>query len=128
MAARRLIPLVASVGSEPERILGNLTAATTDSTPITETVFAAQFARARRVDDLWWDELDVLHEQAMDDHVENQLDSDGIDEDEAMPEDDSSNESGYSWPTHDSVRRFFSWSPQQTWEMKARTSNRGQMQ
>lgn len=46
-------------------------AATADSTPMVETDFAAQSGRARHVDDLWRAHIDVLLEQAVDEHVED---------------------------------------------------------
>lgn len=67
--------------------------------------FAALFVRAKCVDDLWQDKLVVLPEKAMEDHVEQELHSEGLDEEEPMTENESSNESVYSGPTHDDVRR-----------------------
>lgn len=65
--------------SEPERIIRNRKADTADSTPWSEVDFAAQFARTSRVDSLWRDDLDVLPEQSVDEHAEDDSHYEGID-------------------------------------------------
>lgn len=60
MSTRSQTPLVIPIGIELERILRNSKAATADSKSINEANFAAKFAQACRVDDLWRGNLDVL--------------------------------------------------------------------
>lgn len=44
--------------------------------------------------------------QGVDDHVEDEPNMEGINADEPMPENESSNKSGYSGPTFDDVCRM----------------------
>lgn len=69
--------------------------------PINETDLAAQIARAHLVADLWQDNPDVLPEKVVDNHKEDEPHNDGINKEEAMPENESTNESGSSDSTHD---------------------------
>lgn len=57
------------VHGEPGRILQNPEMTTADSRPIIETALAAQLAEARPVDKLCRDSLDLLPEQAVNEHV-----------------------------------------------------------
>lgn len=106
MTTRSCNPQIGPVGSEPERILWISRAATVASTPIVETDFAAQFTWARCVEVILRDILNVLSEQAVDDHVEDDPHYESIVEEEPMPENELSNESGYSGPTYDDVGRL----------------------
>lgn len=95
-----------TVSTEPKRILTNSGTATADSTPITEADFAAHFARARRTDDLWSEEFEILPEQAVDNNVEDKLHNDGIEKEQKMLENESSNKSDYNGPTLDDGHRL----------------------
>lgn len=64
----------------------------------------AQFAQDRFVGDLQRDDLNELPEQVVNNHVGGEPHNDRIDEKRRMPQDESSNESGYSRPSHDHVR------------------------
>lgn len=63
-------PHVRSVVSEQERIVRNWRAAPTDIIRINEAEFVVQFARACRVNDFYPNELNVLHEQAVNRYTE----------------------------------------------------------
>lgn len=91
------------VSHEPERILWNSTAPTADGTGTDEAHFVARFVWARLVEDLWRDNLYILPKQTVDDHVDHQPHNKGIDEEETMPENNSSIPSGYNRSTHDDV-------------------------
>lgn len=71
-------------------------AATSDSIPIHIDYYAAQFAKSRRVDGIWWIEVDVRPEQVVDDRVEGERHSETIDKEESIPGNDSNNLSGSS--------------------------------
>lgn len=68
------------VGSEPKRIIKTFKANIVHSVPKDETDVAAQFARARHVDDSWLGETDVLPKRAGDDHVDDEPHENGMDE------------------------------------------------
>lgn len=73
------------VGSDLERILWNLRAAIADRTYVYNSNFTAQFPPARRVEDVWQDNLDILLEQPVDDHVSDKPHNNGISEEESKP-------------------------------------------
>lgn len=75
---------VNSVETEPERILRNSRATTADSSPINEIDFLTHFTRISRVDDLWSDNLNILPEKAVRNHVENKNRGEGIKNEKAM--------------------------------------------
>lgn len=81
-------------------------AATADSTSINETDFGAERARARRLNDSQRNELNVLAKQAVNDYVEDKSRNDGIYEESPRPENESSNQYGYSRPSQDDVHRL----------------------
>lgn len=81
-------------------------AATADTTPINEAEFSAYLKRAGHVDDLCRDGLDVLPQQAVDDHEEKEPHNEGIYEGKPMSKDELSRESGFSGRTHHDVRRL----------------------
>lgn len=64
-------PRVNHVFIEQEAILRNQKAASAKSSPVDEADFAARLVQSRQVDDLWWDRIDVLPEQAVKNHVED---------------------------------------------------------
>lgn len=107
--------------------LSEFEAANTDSIPIHKTYFAAQFEQARRVEDLWRHKLNELREQAVQYYVEREPHNEGTNNKEAIPEDRSGNESSYSRPTPGRTTSD-SLFPRGTWEKKAETSSRRQMQ
>lgn len=74
------MPHVGSISSERRRTLGNSRTAISDITPINKAKFVVHVAQAHRANGLYWDELDVLHKQAVDYHVEDELHKEGIDE------------------------------------------------
>lgn len=100
MTTRSLTSHVGDVGSDPARILRILKVATALCTPIHETDFATQFARAGCADDLQRDNFDVLPEQVVDDHVEVVLHNESVNEERPIPKNESCTQSGYSGPAH----------------------------
>lgn len=82
-----------------------------------------QFARAGGVVRLRRDNLEVIPKQAADAHVGNEPQNEGIDDNERMPDSESTNESGYSGSAHGDVRSFICKKPWGTGAKKARTSN-----
>lgn len=61
---------VSPLSNKPERTVRNSKAVSFDTTFNSEANFATQFARDRRVDDFWLDELEVLPKLATHDHVD----------------------------------------------------------
>lgn len=77
---------VTPVGSELKRILRNTRTASAHCTPILDDGFGTQLARVVRINGLWWDNVDVMLEQAVNDHAEDETLDDGIGKEETMPE------------------------------------------
>lgn len=71
-----------------------------------EDDFAAHLVRGRRLGDSWRDNLDVLPEQAIDHHIKGELQVQGCNKEEPIPENKSINEFGYFGPAHHDVRRM----------------------
>lgn len=105
MIFRSWDPHVSTVDSEPERIVQNLGTATAGSKLINEADFAAQLTWARHVDDLFWDNLDLLPKQAVDENVDDEPEYKVIDEKVGIFENQSTVESGYAGPTHNDIHR-----------------------
>lgn len=68
--------------------------------------FCGPLGTARRNDNTWRDNFDVLTKLAVDNHAEDETQNKGIDEEGRMPENESNNGSAQSRPTHDYVQRL----------------------
>lgn len=86
MTARSRNRYVNTAGSEPDRILQNSRAVTTDSMPLNEVQLMVQCVPPRRVSDLSWNFLDVLLKQAGDRGIQDRPQGEGICEWEQNPE------------------------------------------
>lgn len=108
MIIQSLILHGSNVGTESRQMLWKSRAATTDSTPTNEAYFSAQFARARPIDGLRRGIIDLLPNSGLGEHIEDKPHNDGINEEEPISINGSTNESGYSEPTHDDVNCLIS--------------------
>lgn len=97
---------VSSVGSELARILRISRTVIADSASINRAYFAVQFARVCHLDELWRDSLEVLSEQALDEHVKDKHQYAGIDEELDMPENESTSKSCITGPNDDDICRM----------------------
>lgn len=84
MKAESRNPCMIPVGSEPERILWNLSVVSAESTRLIDADVLTQFVRAQPADDLWRKELAVLPKQAVHHYREDESYSEGINEAEPM--------------------------------------------
>lgn len=106
MNTQRRSSHVSPVDSEPEYLLRNSNAATVERRPINKADILARFVLARRVYDLGRDNLDVLADHFMDQHVEYEPRHDRIDEERNITENESLKASGYAGPIHNEARHM----------------------
>lgn len=94
---------VSPVDRRPEIVICHPRAATTDSTIIIKTDCPAFTADTSRDGDLCRDNFNSLPEQAINSHVEDECQTEGVDSEEAVHENESVSGPSYDKATHEHV-------------------------